>query len=506
MSETQKVWLPNKRPQTVDEHAANVRYLDRLDLSGLGGVHRPTAIVIAASNSDQKGKDAADYVCSGSNDPTVIQAALTTLQGVNDTGGRIIFLEGTYVLGATTINVSGAQKSITLEGQDRNTTVFTSTNASRAFLCTGGNHVVTFRNLCINAASTAAAIESTTAVCEVDGCGLTGSRGFYGNYASSGQGSRLYNNEINVTGPNCRGIQILGGAGEYIVNNRVIVNGTGRGISNSPNGTGFSGTAYIANNAVSQVVKNAGADGIYIGWWFFDETVNVTVENNKVSNFGVGIHLDGGDFMLVQGNHIHDCTMGIDTDLGNTALTRTLIMGNLFASTTGTVAHIRLKPNSNTLDDVAVVYNKFIGTTPAYCLDIFANCTDCAWFGNDTYLGYGTAPYRDLGTNTRFDSWFISTGLVPTGGTADQVLKKNSATNGDYGWALDPAIDVVAARGDLLVGLSADVLSRLGVDRNGQLLITDSVETVGVKWGPKITINDTAPASPRPGDLWIDTT
>ncbi len=501
---SQRIYQPWLRPDTDDKREENVRWLQNLGDLG-GGVHRPTTLVIAAVDSDQAGKDAADFVCSGANDHTIIQAAISDLMATGGTGGRIIFLEGHYAIGAT-INVSGAQHPITLEGQDRNNTVLTSTSGTRAFLCTGANNVITFRNLFISCTG-GACIESTTGLCEVDGCGLVGFRGFYGNYASSGQGARIYNNEISVTGTGCRGIQMLGGAGEYIVNNRVTVSGVNsRGISNSPNGTGFSGIAYIANNVVGQVVKDATAAGIYIGWWFFDETTNVTVANNKVTNFGIGIQLDGGDFMLVQANHIADCSMGIDTDLGNTALTRTLIMGNLFSNTNGAVAHIRFKRNSNTFDDVAVLYNKFIGTTPAYCLDIAAGCTDCAWFGNDTYLGFGTAAYRDLGTNTRFDSSFISTGLAPTGGTTNQVLKKNTNTNYDYSWALDPAIDVIGAKGDLLVGTAADAIDRLAIGATYQILEPDSAVSLGVKWGRKITSSKTGspPVAPASGDIWLD--
>ena len=68
------------------------------------------------------------------------------------------------------------------------------------------------------------------------------------------------------------------------------------------------------------------------------------------------------------------------------------------------------------------------------------------------------------------------------------------------------AASIVQAKGDLLVGIAAGTLDRLPVDRDGQLLVTDSGTALGVKWGPKLTVGNTAPTNPQPGDIWSDTT
>lgn len=470
--------------------------------------HRPVTLVIAASNSSAAGKANADYKCNGSNDAAQIQAAINELDKAGGGGGRLMFLEGTYTTGATVITVSGATSSVTLEGQDRNTTYINSA-ATSAFRASGAGHAVVFRNMNIaTSAVGGAVIEATTAQVEVDGCQLTGFRGFYGNYGIGGQAARITNNSISVSGTNCRGVQFVDGTNEYCVGNTIVVGGAGMGIRNQPGGLGFVCSAYIADNYVLQSVKSAGAVGIYLGWNFFDYTTDSTIVGNRVNNFGTGIQVDGGFDVLVQGNHVVGCTIGIDTaNNNNTTVNQVFIAGNFVDATTGGTAHIRVQLEASGTSDVVIAFNKLRGTAPAYAIVIAAGCDNCGIFFNDTYQGYTTGAVSDSGTATRRETSMFSSGvLIPAGGTTNQVLKKNSNVDQDVSWALDPAIDIAAAKGDLLVALATDSLSRLGVDRDGQLLMTDSTETLGVKWGPKITISPTQPASPRPGDIWIDTT
>ena len=64
----------------------------------------------------------------------------------------------------------------------------------------------------------------------------------------------------------------------------------------------------------------------------------------------------------------------------------------------------------------------------------------------------------------------VKSGLTVQGSTAT-VNGKNIITAG-----------VVDAKGDLIVGSADDVVARLGVGANGQVLTADSAETLGVKW------------------------
>lgn len=54
--------------------------------------------------------------------------------------------------------------------------------------------------------------------------------------------------------------------------------------------------------------------------------------------------------------------------------------------------------------------------------------------------------------------------------------------------------DIFTTKGDLAVASAADVANRLGVGTNGQMLIADSAQTLGIKWSSLPTIFPTARA------------
>lgn len=114
----------------------------------------------------------------------------------------------------------------------------------------------------------------------------------------------------------------------------------------------------------------------------------------------------------------------------------------------------------------------------------------------------GAAAIRTLGSS--IDTSFVDL----KGGTTDQVLAKNSATDLDFKWvtsagdiegvtagtgisgggtsgtvtitnSMATAID---AKGDLVAGTGADAFSRLAVGANNTVLTADSTEATGLKW------------------------
>lgn len=83
----------------------------------------PTTITISSSTS--KHMLTADYYCSGTNDQTVINNAISALPS---TGGKIVLLEGTYNIGGTiTINKS----NVTIQGLGHNV-IFSATTSTSA--------------------------------------------------------------------------------------------------------------------------------------------------------------------------------------------------------------------------------------------------------------------------------------------------------------------------------------------------------------------------------------
>ncbi len=74
---------------------------------------------------------------------------------------------------------------------------------------------------------------------------------------------------------------------------------------------------------------------------------------------------------------------------------------------------------------------------------------------------------------------------VPAGGTAGQLLKKNTATDYDTGWTNPPAAIPLTTKGDLV---AYDVAAtRLPVGTDAQVLMADSTQATGIKWGTPAT-------------------
>ena len=89
-----------------------------------------------------------------------------------------------------------------------------------------------------------------------------------------------------------------------------------------------------------------------------------------------------------------------------------------------------------------------------------------------------------LGTANQGDIFYdngaaLLTRLTP--GTSSHVLKTQGAGANPV-WALDPAIDLVTTKGDILAATAADVLARLGVGANDTVLTAASGEATGLKW------------------------
>lgn len=88
------------------------------------------------------------------------------------------------------------------------------------------------------------------------------------------------------------------------------------------------------------------------------------------------------------------------------------------------------------------------------------------------------------------------------GGTTGQVLKKNSATDHDFAWAVDPTTDVVTTAGDLIYGTAADTVTRLGIGTAGQVLTVNAGATAP-QW---TTVNVNAQTSLATGSFAVGTT
>lgn len=67
-------------------------------------------------------------------------------------------------------------------------------------------------------------------------------------------------------------------------------------------------------------------------------------------------------------------------------------------------------------------------------------------------------------------------------GTNNYILVADSAQTLGVKWGISPAQDLVTTKGDLLAATAADTLARVAVGSNGAFLIADSAQSAGIAW------------------------
>lgn len=511
----QPVELPYPWIEGLTKRQQEQIYLDFQAMRALGQGTRWRTIVIAASNSSAAGRKAADYRCSGADDQNVINTAINALQNRSGTTsiGRIVLLEGLYNLSDRILINALGSRMIAIEGMGGGAgvgadttvagTIINSTHTSNNAIFLGGNSLaagstVILENIKFNLGSSAAAVGSRDMGLVVRQCTITQSGGGGGITQTNSTGhsghTRIENNFIVCTGGGF-GVEVAGAPSNQfqarVTGNHIKMTGSGAiGIKTDNNASNVPSYEVSDNYIVGSTTSGAGYGILCAG----NSTAQNMVANNVVINHNTGISIAGFQ-SIVTGNLIQTCAYGIDTSpfindnlmiTGNSLLDCATAGVRIQIGNRNTVIGNKLgKPNTTAVNAVVLGPG-----TPTNTMILY----------NDWNGATSGATIVDGGTGT-----FVSSD-IPSGGAANYVLKKLTATSGDIGWALDPAIDQIGAAGDLLVGLAADQLINLGIDRDGQILMTDSTQVGKVKWGPKLTISNVQPTLPRPGDIWIDTT
>lgn len=107
--------------------------MDRIARAIAQARSRTATVVVAASNSSTKGKQAADYVCDGVADDVEINAAIAQVATL---GGKVSLFEGTFNI-ASSINITAS--NIVLEGQGMGTVLRLADGANTSVIVATGS-------------------------------------------------------------------------------------------------------------------------------------------------------------------------------------------------------------------------------------------------------------------------------------------------------------------------------------------------------------------------------
>lgn len=86
---------------------------------------------------------------------------------------------------------------------------------------------------------------------------------------------------------------------------------------------------------------------------------------------------------------------------------------------------------------------------------------------------------------------------------ADRMAKIERRLGTEAASTVDAGVPDYQALGDLRVGTGYDESTRLPVGDDLALLVADSAEPSGLRWGPRVIVSQTEPADPVEGDIWL---
>jgi hypothetical protein len=402
---------------------------------------RSTAtLIVAASNSQNKEK--ADYVATGTNDETQINAAISALPS---TGGSVVLLDGTYNIGSA-ITMNKAYVTLTGQGNstilkrvfDSSTTtdgVIKGTGASttlsslkidgnKATYTNANDNAIYYTNTSslttdvtiINPAGNGIAYTDVQADVRVQNSYITGATGNGINNTDHSLNPIFSNNVVYGNG----GTGIAGGYRATISGNSVYSNNngivpanlatiTGNNVyANTTNGIDIPDSSTVTGNTVS----SNGSVGINLG-------SNSTITGNVVSSNGVGIKAkwnSGGNNTISSNTIISNTGRGIENGGDNT-----LITGNTLTSNGGSGSSSAIYASSlNGYGNYVRIIGNYITDTAGtgYAIDIPTSNTAGVYLSGNTYSGTGASSINDLGTGTIYANQQDNSGNINFRGQA----------------------------------------------------------------------------------------
>lgn len=395
------------------------------NLSATHKITRSATIVIAASDSSEKSKAQADYVCSGIDDQVTINAAISALPS---SGGKIVLLEGTFIKSNvegiaipsnTTFEMSSGTLLKFVDGiTGVNPVMLSCTSVENVSICGG----VIDGNKSTSAATGIASIGISLIDCadskiqnvKIKDIGTTEALSGYGIYLNASSGNTI--DACVISGCKRESLVLFESSNFNTVLSTHSSGSDDRGFvihrsefnifsgctSDGDVNAGFDLQPYNDRQAKNNIIINNTINNTIIGIRSYGQ-LGAIVSNNSISTASTagircGISGDGLTFeankgCVFSGNSINNSNTGILAYSG-----KNLISKNVITASTGTVtkstAGILVAGSFLTVSDNTIIGGACAGITvysPTACTDVTIINNTCVDNASSGLLLYGNA-------------------------------------------------------------------------------------------------------------------
>lgn len=350
--------VPIRRPTSADVPASHARRIDELEKRQRGNNAQPqrggggggATVTVAASDSNDRTKRRADFVCDGSNDDAILAEADRACGVV----GRILLMEGVF---HTTARLGRSTSGVDIAGLGPGTTYI-----------------------------------------EYNGTGVA---------TVVGLGSTIQNLTVYTTGGTPTfGVHL---AGDQAAALNVVVDSFPAGFDA---GTGHL-IGVTALNCTTYGIR-IGEDAVLNGFRVIDCALGVdataalhsVITSGIIRNAGVGIDFENAAFVIIARNELW--TIDNEAIIGDSSVNQScLIHDNLIvdagSSADDTYAGIHAGGDRHSIRD-NVLRNYAAANKLKYGVQVLASSNDCYVCDNDAFGAFVTAAVNDLGTATKTTS------------------------------------------------------------------------------------------------------
>ena len=411
---------------------------------------KTATVIVAASNSPQAVKDGAQYLATGTNDQTQINAAIAALPAI---GGKVYLAEGTYNLSAAVslstantvltgsgkasilkrmyneasasglVNLNADSTTVSFIAVDGNKSTYTNANNYGIYMSASfsGEQVISDAKVYNTAGYGIAAVDTSAYNAyvgrnEVTGATLCGIR--FDHYSIR---ARVYDNTVNSNGGG--GICVV--EGELIISGNSVASNTGTGISSAQ--SAVQDNVVKSNTGTGIILAGGSATGNYVtnnnvGISTVDWGSEITISSNTIaSNTTYGIYI--ATQYVGQRNQISSNIFANNGSSGiyfDNAVSNANIDSNTFTNNGGSSSASSIDLNVYGGGSNRITNNVITDTAgTGYAIKLIGSSN---YLSGNTFSGTGASSINDAGTGT------IYAGQSKTQGGLDIAYKQANST------------------------------------------------------------------------------